>query len=363
MSAKHKGKPQLQKKPKPRPKKPKSRGRIKTFELRAAKAKKLLRGRDYGRFVKTGMMPMVAYGAELTDFRAKDLASFNKVMLEARRMDVPGVSKAWREVCLGAEDLPEITLRLAPIVAYCKEVWYRTDACKQPNIMPLTAVELGRIWHEVTERNKNQEANKEEDDDETADPIDLLRFSLKAFGAYLKTPTTLVCSKGVIGLDVCSPKKVRKILIDHVNECFDADLTEKLQDKFDWKPNERVDGKRIRAVLGKKPAGNKRILMRIMADAIMTRTAAERKGILQEAENTQCKACGTCEDTADHRLWICRCLPATTNKKKDLYYVDEVKREATALGAPNRPHRRCIPTAVPLPARERLNNDLSHIHI
>ena len=55
---------------------------------------------------------------------------------------------------------------------------------------------MSRIWHEVTQRNTHQEANQDEDDDETADPIDQLRFSLKAFGAYLKTPTTLVCSKG-----------------------------------------------------------------------------------------------------------------------------------------------------------------------
>ena len=127
-------------------------------------------------------------------------------------------------------------------MAYCEEVWYCTDACKQQNIEPLTALELSRIWHEVTERNKNQEANQDEDDDETADPIDLLRFSLKAFGAYLKSPTALVCSKGVIGLDVCSPKKIKKILTDHVNESFDIALTEQLQDKHDWKPNERIDG-------------------------------------------------------------------------------------------------------------------------
>ena len=44
---------------------------MKIFEVRCAKTRKMLNGRDYGRFVKTGIITGAAYGAELTDYTPK----------------------------------------------------------------------------------------------------------------------------------------------------------------------------------------------------------------------------------------------------------------------------------------------------
>ncbi len=69
----------------------KLKARMELFRRRSRKAQRMLKGKEYGHIMRTGIIAGALYGAELNNYREQDVAAMNTAVFTSERADVGGV--------------------------------------------------------------------------------------------------------------------------------------------------------------------------------------------------------------------------------------------------------------------------------
>ena len=293
--------------------------RFTVFRKKASKLKKILQKRAYGRIMQAGLITGVMYGAEISDYTTREMEVIKKEALRSERLHVAGVPNAVKWLLLGAKKDPEARIRMAPILAYHREVWHLSLGKEgwPPPEDGLTAKEAVKFWALVEKEVRGISTGESEamDGKGTSAAVVALAKGLVHFGVHLPTPVDL---EGELryGLDVTSGGRIKQALLEAADEQYAAQVAEWVirhgvateQEKEDivsngllWRP--------LRQKANALTAGNRRILAAMVAGQL--RFGSEVRGYngRQEdgtlAEPPVCPICQQGKDGYLHRVMEC----------------------------------------------------------
>ena len=292
------------------------RMRFTVFRKKANKLKKILRKRAYGRVMQAGLLAGVMYGAEVTDYTQQEIEELRKEALRSERMHVPGVPNSVKWMLVGARKDPETRIRMAPILAYHREVWQLSIA-KEGWAQPddgLTAREVVKFWTLVEQEIRGLQ-NAEEGPKGAQAAVQALAKGLLHFGVHLPTPIDL---EGELryGLDVTSGGRVKQALLEEADERLAKQVSEWVirqglatdQEKFEL-TNNGLQWKPLRQKANTMAAGHRRVLAGIVAGQLRCGEETRqwgKKGKEQEDIRPQiCPICQKEEDSYKHRVTSC----------------------------------------------------------
>ena len=117
----------------------------------------------------------------------KEVQCLKAAHYASARADVPWVPNYIKDIVLGTEKAPDVLVNVAPILAYTREVWIRSDKFCGTESEALGAKELVGIGNEVVQSWDSRGAQ---------DAISRLIESLKFFGASPQNPLRMVTPEG-----------------------------------------------------------------------------------------------------------------------------------------------------------------------
>jgi hypothetical protein len=206
----------------------KLKSRLVEFRKKDKKLRRMCGRKEYARIHRAGLMAGVLYGAELNQYSEKDLVQLNASYYRSCRADVPWVPNYVKEVVVGPAKVPSFLVQVAPILAFTREVWLRTDVKHGGNEDCLTANEIVQVWQYVCEDKERCSTMKLPP---AEDAIGRLIEGLGYFGAVLQSPCSIVTRQGCFDLEIVSGARLKKALGQCRSEAVGEVWLAKLQEQ------------------------------------------------------------------------------------------------------------------------------------
>jgi exonuclease III len=277
------------------------KARFAKFKARLSKATRMLdrSHRALAKVFVTGLVPGALYGAEISDFSRKDVATIRTGALRCANLNAGGVHNSIKWAVLGARFDPEVAIRVAPVLAFAREVWSNGMRWTKGYRCPSDNLDGTEIW-------KVQKAVMQfkEEKDLGADPgpnctnIARLFRSLEYFGAvFTKVGHLRLRSGREADLSICSPRLLEDLLVSGKDTQFAEEAHMKV-----WGTAGEVDCEVLRRAT--RVAGHSRgFIAKVVAGAVYTLSKAVKFGTLEVEE---CPVCPGVSDTQAHRVLDCK---------------------------------------------------------